>query len=103
MRKRALFSATAATAAIAAVVLCVFCLSGCILDTGGGVETETIVESLPQNLDPQLNISAIGEKVIEKMFKRLVAVEEGKIVLSAAESYTVSGDRTEYLFTIRKG
>ena len=102
MRKRALFSATAAIAAIAAVVLCVFCLSGCILDTGGGMETETIVESLPQNLDPQLNISAIGEKVIEKMFKRLVAVEEGKIVLSAAESYTVSGDRTEYLFTIRE-
>lgn len=87
---------------LAAVLL--FC-SGCSSEnSGAGGAFTAVISGNPDNLDPQLANDKNSYYVIKNTFATLTEIDNnGRIVLGAAESYTVSGDGLKYTFRIRDG
>jgi len=57
----------------------------------------------PKTIDPGLNSSSEGSKVIENAYEGLVSFNsKGKMVPGAAESWKISPDGLTYTFTLRK-
>jgi oligopeptide transport system substrate-binding protein len=62
------------------------------------------VPSLPSQLDPQTALTAIDRALSRELFEGLVAVDaEGRLVPGLAESWTVEGGGTRYVFKLRRG
>ena len=84
---------------LTAVLLLLSLFGGC----GDDGDLLLAAGQMPVNLDPQLAQGEEADFVVRQMFKRLVAVRDGEIVPSAAESWQVSTDGLRYTFTLREG
>ena len=72
------------------------------LPTRGG--TLRIVEEEPQSLDPRESASVYDSLPINQIFDTLVTVDPSLTVRPGlAETWTISRDGTEYVFTLREG
>lgn len=64
----------------------------------------TVLQSNPQNLDPQISTDSASMSVIRNIFEGLVTTDEnGAVICAAAESYDVSADGLNYTFRLREG
>ena len=79
-------------------------LTGCSSTTDGSdYGFSYSLTANPQNLDPQMASDNNSLLVIKNIFEGLMRIgADGELIYGVAESYTVSDDNTEYVFTLRE-
>lgn len=81
-------------------ILLLFPLASCSGNSGGSFAYPLSIS--PSTLDPQYAGTSSAETIINSCFEGLVRIgSDGSIVPGVAESWTVSEDGTQYLFSLR--